>query len=418
MKRKIRLILLMLCLFVLCSGTAQAMTMQEMLKNCYSIQASPQKYNPKILMVGNSHTSYNGLPDMLQKICHNQGINAEVTALTLGGHSIYTYLYPSTEKDMIFAEKLDYLLDNEVWDYIILQERRGESFDHLEPLMEAISEIQRKVEENDTQLVFFSVYESRHPSCAPASQPLQGAYQMPQMAKASYKIAQELALALAPCGIAFERSKALYPELVLYRNDDVHPSVAGSYLTACTLYGTMFGNDPRRITFCGNLKKDVAKKMQSVAAGLTTNRTSIQYYPKTKTQEIILQAGSKITMPKKVAGVTLKTWRSSNASKVSVNKNGVIKSKRTSGPVSISAKSGTNKSIVWKVYVLSRPFTMYAGKSRYISELLPASITWKSKNPRILTVKGDKLNPHRRGIAKLVGKDSHKKRYVITIKVR
>jgi hypothetical protein len=38
----------------------------------------------------------------------------------------------------------------------------------------------------------------------------------------------------------------LHPQLSLDRKDATHPTMAGSFLAACVLYGTLSGADPRR----------------------------------------------------------------------------------------------------------------------------------------------------------------------------
>lgn len=48
---------------------------------------------------------------------------------------------------------------------------------------------------------------------------------------------------LAPVGVAWREVRRNYPEIELYIEDNFHPSLAGSYLAANTLYATMAGLD-------------------------------------------------------------------------------------------------------------------------------------------------------------------------------
>jgi hypothetical protein len=53
---------------------------------------------------------------------------------------------------------------------------------------------------------------------------------------------------------------------VLYAEDGSHPTVAGSYLAACTFYATLFGGDSTKIeTDLGDLTDEERKLLQRIA---------------------------------------------------------------------------------------------------------------------------------------------------------
>lgn len=56
--------------------------------------------------------------------------------------------------------------------------------------------------------------------------------------------AHESKAMVAPVGIAWDLARRRYPAIELFTNDGSHPSPAGSYLAACTLYATVFGHNP------------------------------------------------------------------------------------------------------------------------------------------------------------------------------
>ena len=68
-----------------------------------------------------------------------------------------------------------------------------------------------------------------------------------------------------PAGLAFARSMAARPDLELYQPDKRHPSVAGSYLMACTSYAALTGRSPVGNKFDAKLGPDVAGFLQQVA---------------------------------------------------------------------------------------------------------------------------------------------------------
>jgi hypothetical protein len=68
-----------------------------------------------------------------------------------------------------------------------------------------------------------------------------------------------------PAGLAFAKALNKQPNLSLYVADKRHPSLAGSYLAACTVYAALFGRSPEGSTFTGGLDPNTAKFLQGVA---------------------------------------------------------------------------------------------------------------------------------------------------------
>ena len=65
------------------------------------------------------------------------------------------------------------------------------------------------------------------------------------------EIAAELAIRVAPAGLAWARSVRERPDLNLFAPEmaDIHPNYAGSYLVACVVYATIFGRSPVGLSF-------------------------------------------------------------------------------------------------------------------------------------------------------------------------
>jgi len=68
-----------------------------------------------------------------------------------------------------------------------------------------------------------------------------------------------------PAGLAFAASVKQRPGLNLYEPDKRHPSLAGTYLGACTAYASLFKKSPEGIAFTGGLDKDAAAFLQKVS---------------------------------------------------------------------------------------------------------------------------------------------------------
>jgi len=68
-----------------------------------------------------------------------------------------------------------------------------------------------------------------------------------------------------PAGLAFARSLRQRPELILHASDKRHPSLAGTYLAACTVYAALFKKSPEGLGYTAGLDAGTAKFLQTVA---------------------------------------------------------------------------------------------------------------------------------------------------------
>lgn len=68
-----------------------------------------------------------------------------------------------------------------------------------------------------------------------------------------------------PAGLAFANSVKQRPELNLYATDKRHPSLAGTYLAACTVYASLFKKSPVDLGYTAGLDAGTAKFLQTVA---------------------------------------------------------------------------------------------------------------------------------------------------------
>jgi hypothetical protein len=68
-----------------------------------------------------------------------------------------------------------------------------------------------------------------------------------------------------PAGLAFARSVAQRPDVNLYAPDKRHPSLAGTYLGAATVYAALFKRSPVGSSYTAGLDPAVARHLQAVA---------------------------------------------------------------------------------------------------------------------------------------------------------
>jgi hypothetical protein len=80
---------------------------------------------------------------------------------------------------------------------------------------------------------------------------------------------------VVPVGLAFAAARARAPSINLYTSDGRHPSVAGSYLAACTVLAAVYGKSPIGNTYRADLDEKTATVLQTVA-----DETARKYFGK------------------------------------------------------------------------------------------------------------------------------------------
>jgi hypothetical protein len=78
-------------------------------------------------------------------------------------------------------------------------------------------------------------------------------------------IANETDSMVSPVGTAFAASLNARPDIVLLREDKLHPTEAGSYLAACTLYASMMKRSPEGLRYDAGLGAETAAFLQKTA---------------------------------------------------------------------------------------------------------------------------------------------------------
>jgi hypothetical protein len=86
-----------------------------------------------------------------------------------------------------------------------------------------------------------------------------------QLAEAYTQAANDNDAFVIPAGLAFARSISKRPEINLYAPDKRHPSLEGTYLSACTVYASLFKKSPVDLKYTAGLDDATAKFQQTVA---------------------------------------------------------------------------------------------------------------------------------------------------------
>ncbi len=219
------------------------------------------------IFIGNSFFYYNnGMPGhvaLLEKAAdpdHKQDYRA--TMVTIGGsgfdwHDVESYFRPNAIGNS-FDEHNNVVFDKreKLFDVAVMMDC---SQCPIHPRLKTVfTEFAKKdsdiVRAHGARPVFFM-------SWAYADKPEMTA----QLAEA-YTIAGNANNALViPAGLAFARALGKQPELNLYAADKRHPSLAGTYLAACTVFAALTGRSPVGNAYLAGIDEPTARFLQTVA---------------------------------------------------------------------------------------------------------------------------------------------------------
>lgn len=215
-----------------------------------------------VLFVGNSYVNTNDLPNVFKNITNSKGDIVTVDSKTNGG-----FTFQSHVNDPVTFQKIN----SKPWDYVVLQ---GQSQEPSFPYGQVnTSTLPYAVQLAD------SVYAN-----APCSQAM---YFMtwgrqvgdPQwdsintfdkmnlrLRNAYLRIADSANASVSPSGPAWKYVIDNHPTINLFSADGSHPSYAGTYLSACVFYGSIFHKSPVGATFLGSLDQATANILQYAAS--------------------------------------------------------------------------------------------------------------------------------------------------------
>jgi hypothetical protein len=206
----------------------------------------------RALFVGNSLSEANELPLIVEALASAGGHPLFVEAITYGGVSLEDHWGLGTQ-DRIAAG---------AWRWVVLQQGPSSLLSSRVNLREWTRRFDAVIRQAGGVTALYMVWpeSSRRNVFADVS--------------ASYRLAaQDVDGILLPAGDAWLAAWRLDPTLPLYGSDGFHPSAAGSYLAALTIYGGLTGNStmglPARLRLRSGTSVDIdpaiAPRLQAAA---------------------------------------------------------------------------------------------------------------------------------------------------------
>ncbi len=227
------------------------------------------KKNLSILFIGNSYTYYNDMPtEIFEKMATAHGHTVEVTAITKGAWTLEKFADSADE----YGKKVEEALTGEKkYDLVILQEQSLRPAIAPEKFFEAVENLSERIRATGAEILLYSTW-GRHSESADLEKHGLTNETMTYKLAASYEaIGQRLNIPVAHAGLAFRDVYQNHPEIELYNPDRSHPSYAGSYLAAASLYTKIIGKAPEANAFTGELSAEVASILCKAAENAVKN---------------------------------------------------------------------------------------------------------------------------------------------------
>ncbi len=189
-----------------------------------------------ILFIGNSYTYGNDLPTLLRQLSIANGKNVFVDSHTVGGASFYMHNTSAAAQQKIKQKN---------WDYVLIQGQSQEvsfpdqqvDFNVLPPAVSLTDSIYRH--HFCSEVMFFMTWGRKNgdPQWGPIST-FEGMQE--RLYDGYMRIADSSQASVAAVGRVWQRLREQMPNVELYEPDQSHPSLAGSFLAAMTIYSSIF----------------------------------------------------------------------------------------------------------------------------------------------------------------------------------
>ena len=233
--------ILLLSLFMPMLGAATTKNNAD--NSGYSVSLNQvQPDSVRILWIGNSFTYYNDVPAMVEETGKLNGVPVSTSRILKGGESFSGHLN---------NPELHQQLEKGNWDYVVMQEFSSTPAystkyvaENIFPYAAEIDSLAKKYSPG-VETIYYMTWGHKNGNVRQTDYPLDDTYELMQerIFTTYTDMAFENGGVIAPVGVAWKNIRKEHPEIELYIEDNFHPSLAGSYLAANTIFATLAGGD-------------------------------------------------------------------------------------------------------------------------------------------------------------------------------
>lgn len=216
----------------------------------------------KILFVGNSYTYYNNMPvRYFGELMEAAGYKVRVVSLTKGA---WTLLKSSDSQDEL-GSKVDSMIRNQDFDFVILQEQSMTPALNPEAFYTGVRRLDKKIRESGATPVLYATWGRKKGSGDLTDYGLTDETMTWKLAAAYETMGETLDIPVAHVGLAFWDIVLNQKGLALHDPDMSHPSAEGSYLAALTLFARITGIDPTTVDYEGGVNPNIEPILKEAA---------------------------------------------------------------------------------------------------------------------------------------------------------
>lgn len=248
----------------------------------------------KILFLGNSFTYTYDVPGLFQGLANAAGIPVLIDQNTQAGMAVANEQVTGHINSSVSQNKIT----SQQWDYIVVQDNQGNYVNNVGVIPSACGNanvtLYNQIKANNpcTRIIYFAGWG-----------PEGGVFSGDNTTSCINRIygntifLNDAAMneIVSPIGKAWISSLSQLPSVDLFHADNVHPSLAGSYLTAATLFVSIFKQNPCSLNYTGGVSSSTAQTMRNIAWTTVNNTTIFNETNLNTYTPVISQAGATLS---------------------------------------------------------------------------------------------------------------------------
>jgi PKD repeat protein len=220
-----------------------------------------------VLFLGNSYSSYNNLPQLVQSLSSSAGKTLIIDSNMPGGLSMSGHANNATTFSKISQGN---------WDYVILQEQSQMptiDFYRYNEMYPAMTDLKSLIEQYNpcAKIITYMTWGRRYggQQCGPGATYCSPVFvdfnhMQDSLTSAYLEISEQLNIQCAPVGVTWQNILN-DTTLILHSNDNSHPTIDGSYVAALTIYSSIWKQPSNGITFNAGLTQSRALYYQQMS---------------------------------------------------------------------------------------------------------------------------------------------------------
>ncbi len=227
----------------------------------------------RVLFLGNSYTSYNNLPQLVQSLSSSAGKTLIIESNMPGGYPISSHLNDTTTISKISQGN---------WDYVVIQEQSQiPSIDYYRynSMYPSLTDLKALVKQFNpcARIIAYMTWGRRfggqqcdptNTNCSPVFVDFN--HMQDSLISAYSEISDILNIQCAPVGVTWQNILN-DTTLILHSNDNSHPNIDGSYVAALTIYSSIWKKPSSGIAFNAGLTQSRALYYQQMSDKTTFN---------------------------------------------------------------------------------------------------------------------------------------------------